>query len=218
MNEVSTISDVKAIFDLERPVFEGNLLKLDKIELLQNNKLIKLPLARILFHGTLVENLPSIIENGFDLKYLSMPGQIGRGFYFSTLITQAIYYQLKKSYTGDEKKFTLLACKVLTGKHKLMKDRYSINIPKTPDFDSHCVTYKDEFGEGYEFCIYDTKRIIPFCLLHMTVTETKKTSSKVARSKQICAGIRKNGNACSFKAIHAGFCKVHSDQHPCLKL
>lgn len=210
-------ASIKNIFNSEQPVFDGKLLHLDEIEILRNNKLQfvydeqKKSIGReqILFHGTCVENLSSIIKNGFDLKYLGMPGHIGKGIYFSTLITQSVYYQLKKSYTGNEKKFTIFACKVLTGKHKFMnRSGISENIQKSPYFDSHCTSYKDDFREGYEFCIYDIKQILPFCLLHMTLTD-------VANTKKIfiCAGTRKNGNKCTFKAIHAGFCKSHRNQH-----
>lgn len=182
---------IRKIFDEEKPIIDGDNLVIDKIELINNELLEKKYNActvmneKILFHGTPLENIVNITTNGFDESYIGkgMCGHIGKGLYFSDLMCQSIYYQLKYEYTGEETEFTLIVCKVKLGCCLHMKrTKETINIYKLSD--SHSTDYDQDGNKGKEYCIFNSEQILPYCLLHMKrVTSTSARDSKRQRCK-----------------------------------
>lgn len=93
---------------------------------------------------------------------------IGSGMYFSDLICQSIYYQLKEEYTGDEKYFKLLVCKVALGNSiMLTRSIKTNNINLIENYDSHITTYSQDGKYGHEYCIFNSQQIAPYALLHL---------------------------------------------------
>jgi len=162
---------IKKLFYDEAPTFDGQRLILENIEfidcLLPYNNLGN---EQLLFHGTPLNNLESIVNNGFNIDNRSMSGHIGKGTYFSDLICQSIYYQLKNTYTGDEKYFKLLVCKVSLGNCiKLTRETSTIDINKINGYDSHMTNYDQDGKKGHEYCIFDSNQILPYYFIHMFV-------------------------------------------------
>jgi len=165
------MEEIKELFYNELPKFDGKRLFLQSIEFVDST----LPYnnignEKLLFHGTPLNCINSIIENGFNLDNKSMSGRIGNEFYFSDLICQSIYYQLKYEYTGDEKFFRLLVCKVSLG-NCINLDRLSktYDINKISGYDSHMTDYEQDGKEGYEYCLFDSNQILPYCIINMTI-------------------------------------------------
>jgi len=108
------------------------------------------------------------VNHGFNLNNKSMSGHIGNGFYFSDLICQSIYYQLKYNYTGDEKYFKLLVCKVSLGNCiNINRSTKTIDINKLVGYDSHMTEYSQDGKVGNEYCLFNNQQIIPYCFMHM---------------------------------------------------
>lgn len=135
---------------------------------------MKDPNEVVLFHGTKIWNLPNIITNGFNPNQAGMTGVIGKGTYFSDLISQSIFYSCDY-YTGNETEFIVLVCRVCLGNSKYI-DRYdaaSGNCSKQAD--SHWTQYYDKDGykvvHAKEYCIFDSNQILPWKLLYLRACE-----------------------------------------------
>jgi hypothetical protein len=163
--------DVLRLFYKELPKFDGKELRLTDVELIN----YQLPYNNIgneqlLFHGAPLNCLDSIVQNGFNLDNKSMAGHIGNGIYFSDLISQCIYYQLKYEYNGDEDYFKLLVCKVALGNCiKLERSCKTSDIDKINGYDSHMTDYEQDGKKGHEYCIFNSDQILPYCFMHMIV-------------------------------------------------
>jgi hypothetical protein len=167
---------IQQLFYKERPYFDGKPLYIDRIEMLNinnlhyNKTLEQIGNEIIAFHGTPLKYVDNIINNGFDIDMAgnSMSGHIGKGLYFSSLICQSIYYQLKEEYLGTETYFQLIVCKLALGKFKMLKrSKDCINIDLIDGYNSHSTTYSQDRKNGYEYCIFDSNQILPYAILHM---------------------------------------------------
>lgn len=169
------MDEIVALFKKEQPSFDGRLLALDDVEFL-NTSLPYNPIGneKILFHGTEIKNIPNIVKNGFDNTWeKTMSGHIGKGIYFSDLMSQSIYYQLKFKY-DDETLFTLIGAKVSLGKCvKLERTLLTIDIDKLPGYDSHTTPYQQDCHYGNEYCVFDANQMIPYCLIYLSVRDYK---------------------------------------------
>lgn len=135
---------------------------------------------KLLFHGTVSKNIPSIIRDGFKLM-TGMHGHIGKGIYFADSIEQSIYYNLD-DYTGNETEFTIIVCKVLLG-NCLYSRRYDQSEPQCPILDSNYTFYGKE-KRYKEYCCPHVDRILPAYLLDMTTVGTVTTDTKLANTKK----------------------------------
>ena len=162
------------LFNDERPRFDGKPLYIDHIDMLNGDeekyqeKLKELGNEKIVYHGTLLRYINNIVKNGFDVSMAGshMPGHIGKGLYFSDLMGQSIYYQLKEEYTGDETYFQLIICKVALGKSILL-DRNNRDIKLMNGYHSHMTPYSQNNKHGHEYCIFNADQILPYALLHL---------------------------------------------------
>ena len=162
--------DIVEIFNHEKPRFDGQPLYINDIELLTVQHQSTIGNEKLLFHGTPLHYIDDIIKNGFDMTKAGshMSGHIGLGMYFSDLICQSIYYQLKEEYTGDEKYFKLLVCKVALGKSILLtRSIKTNNINLLDGYASHITTYSQDGKHGHEYCIFNSQQIVPYALLHL---------------------------------------------------
>lgn len=168
------MEEIISIFNNECPTFDQKPLSIDKFEFLDNPRLQaiynNIGNEKLLFHGTVLRNLDAIISEGFDISLagMSMPGHIGKGMYFSDLICQSIYYQLKERYIGNETMFKLLVCKVSLGRSIYLERKGNQDIPKIIGYDSHITNYSQGQNSGHEYCIFDREQILPYCILHMS--------------------------------------------------
>ncbi len=166
------MQDIIELFNNEHPDFDGKRLYIDHIEMLNNHYNYKnIFNEKLLFHGTPLHYIDNIIANGFDVSKAgkSMSGHIGKGLYFSDLICQSIYYQLKEEYIGDETYFKLLVCKVSLGNSILLeRTAKTVDIDLINGYDSHITPYDQNGKYGHEYCLFKSNQILPFALLHMT--------------------------------------------------
>lgn len=162
-----TTDYLTTIFNQQQPKFDGKKLYLDHVEYVGNAELLKkyeekkkllgFPEEKLLFHGTPLENLQNILDNGF---------KVGKSFliYFSDLIEQSLYYQLKVNYTGNEKEFTVLGCKVLVGECPTMKRNEKVKGKYT-----YRISYKEDEQSAFEYCVSETDRVLPLCLIKILI-------------------------------------------------
>lgn len=102
------MKDIIKLFNDEQPQFDGRKLYIDHIDMLNNDllkqqydkKLNEIGNEKLVYHGTLLRYVNSILENGFDPSKAGshMSGHIGKGLYFSDQMEQSIYYQLKEEF------------------------------------------------------------------------------------------------------------------------
>lgn len=174
-------AEIINIFNSQAPKFDEKSLKLIHLKLLTNqtltNKYHSIKNREnelLLFHGTKQHNIDVICQNGFDTTKYVYSGHIGRGSYFSTLIQQSIYYTLNCPYEGDETDFNILVCKVNIGKCAENLNRCeNVNGNKKDGYDTHSTVYTEQTKQGsingYEYCVFDSKRILPLYLMCMKV-------------------------------------------------
>lgn len=149
------MQDIIDIFNAEKPRFDYKNLVLEKIETIKDSQNLK---GSYLFHGTPLENIPSILKEGFIANKTHRFKSSHNGLYMSSLMCQSIYYQLKidvangGGYDGDEKNFTLIVSKV---------DLDTVPHEK--------VKYSQDGRNGFEYYFPETDKLIPSYLVHMRV-------------------------------------------------
>merc|ERR1712137_412934 len=117
-----------------------------------------------LFHGTTKENLPKILNTGFDFRYARDSGYYGQGTYFASQMCKSMQYTRWRK--GSEKGYIIIA-KVALGRvqytQQVCQDR------KKPD-DGHDSVVANEgpvigHGQGLqahqEFVIFDKNQAYP---------------------------------------------------------
>ena len=172
------MEEIIKLFNHERPNFDGKQLYIDHIDMLNNDLLThqynktlnRIGNEKIVYHGTLLRYVNDILTQGFDPSMAGshMSGHIGKGIYFSDLMCQSIYYQLKEEYTGDEKYFQLIICKVALGNNIILKRTAStVNINLLNGYNSHMTKYDQQGKHGYEYCLFNADQILPYALLHL---------------------------------------------------
>ncbi|KAL3314153.1 Poly [ADP-ribose] polymerase 2 [Cichlidogyrus casuarinus] len=147
--------------------------------------------VRLLFHGTKLSAILSILENGFYLPETE-DGMFGKGVYFTDVSTKAARYTLSKdSPVGDSG--YLLLCEVDLGNMKATYVAEKWELPK--EYDSRaCIGQYQPDMKGFkqlgnakfpdctqlimqnpkldlnynEYVVYDTNRIRPKYLLKIT--------------------------------------------------
>ena len=136
-------------------------------------------IEKILFHGTPIKNFDDIKVNGCKTNMDGMHGHAGQGFYLSTLIHQAMYYQLKDVYIGDETELSVIVCKLLLGTCSDVKRATHTNCICKSCLDTPCDTHRIPYSEGrgvdkiqgFEYCSKRDDNILPVGILRMTVSE-----------------------------------------------
>jgi hypothetical protein len=132
-----------------------------------------------MFHGTAIENVSSIIANGFDSDKCVEPS-MGKGTYLTSCIVMAA------AMSSDK---VVLACKVKLGHVKIFsysseESKPSSDYTRESQYDSACLI-SAEIGmtgpvysvtkdldtqqrceiRGYEYVVYDSRRVIPHILI-----------------------------------------------------
>ena len=175
---VEEVKYVKKVFDTQKPCFgicppqKLKLVGITPVKLPQEiiSRFKKGENTQILFHGTPLENHEKILSEGFKMCP-GMLGHIGKGIYFSDLIEQSLYYQLKYNYTGKETYFKVIVCKVVLGNcTERKRDENWENLPFSSD--THWTLHEHERFYKIlhkEYCVNDMSRILPIAILKMKV-------------------------------------------------
>lgn len=167
------VKAVQAIFDLEKPAFDKKPLSwlelrsvptMDPAVVARYHGKASLGNEILLFHGTPLENHASILSQGFELRP-GMVGHIGTGIYLSDTLEQALYYQLKNDYTGQETHFRIVVCRVWLGNCAVRsRDPSSTQVVTA---DSHWTTVTNDRPRPHskEYCVPDVARVLPVGVL-----------------------------------------------------
>jgi len=174
---------IHTIFELEKPMFERKPLSWVEFETVSTLDPAVIASYRskssvgneiLLFHGTPLENQPSILSSGFEIRP-GMKGHIGTGIYLSDTLEQALYYQLKNEYTGQETHFRILVCRVLLGNCTMrLRNSYA---DQTITSDSYWTEYIQDWPKprSKEYCVPNVAHILP---VGVVVLECPKKDSK----------------------------------------
>ncbi|CAH6419223.1 Hypothetical protein HVR_LOCUS421 [uncultured virus] len=162
-------------FETQQPCFDGKALGISKIESLVLNYELK-EKDKLLYHGTPFESIPDILMNGFTQKET----------FFSDLIEQSIYYNLKRQYIGNETEFRLIVTNVDFSSHVQLSDNsyhskshpiYNIEIEDSAssraqlDFTARVqsCSYSQNGKTGNEYRVFSGTRMTPVFLLYLTI-------------------------------------------------